>query len=189
LVAAELETFQADDQRPAMIFFQDEATFGRMGNPVRCWAPLGIRPLIPMQRVREYLYSYSAISIQTGENFSLILPRTNGYAMFIFLQKMSEQYSDYKVILIMDQAAWHKTQKIPRFANIRIIFQPSGSPELNGAEHFWDHLREKYFDNRISKSLDELEERLIYALNDANSDNQKPLVRSLVAFNWISQII
>ncbi len=149
-----------------MICFQDEATFGRMSNPARCWAPPLIRPQVAMQRVREYLYVYSAISVNSGENFSLILPRTNAYAMHVFLQKLSEQYFDKKLILIMDQAAWHTTYKLPKFENIRIIFQPSGSPELNGAEHFWDHLREKYFDNRIYRTLDDLEDRLIYALND-----------------------
>jgi len=36
------------------VFFQDEARFGRMSNPARCWAPAGFHPIVPMQRVREY---------------------------------------------------------------------------------------------------------------------------------------
>ena len=40
------------------VFFQDEARFGRMSNPARCWAPAGFHPIVPMQRVREYTYIY-----------------------------------------------------------------------------------------------------------------------------------
>lgn len=31
--------------------FQDEARFGRMNTPRRCWAPQGVRPSVGMQRV------------------------------------------------------------------------------------------------------------------------------------------
>jgi len=41
--------------------------------------------------------------------------------------------------------------------NIRIIFQPAHSPELNPVEHIWDELREKYLINRVMKSLDDVE--------------------------------
>jgi hypothetical protein len=33
--------------RPLRLMFEDEARFGRMSDPVRCWAPLGCRPEVP----------------------------------------------------------------------------------------------------------------------------------------------
>ena len=57
------------------VFFQDEGIFGRMSNPVRCWAPPGMRPRVAAQRIREYLYAYSAVCPQDGALFSLILPQ------------------------------------------------------------------------------------------------------------------
>ena len=54
---------------PAESVFQDEARFGRMSNPARCWAPAGFRPIVPMQRVREYTYIYGAVCPADGESF------------------------------------------------------------------------------------------------------------------------
>lgn len=44
--------------------FQDEARFGRINHPVRCWAPKGIRPHVAAQMVYEYTYVYTAVSPQ-----------------------------------------------------------------------------------------------------------------------------
>jgi len=38
--------------------FQDEGRFGRISSPRRCWAPRGMRPNVPCQIVREYIYAY-----------------------------------------------------------------------------------------------------------------------------------
>jgi hypothetical protein len=71
------ETFCPDDKRPLKVFFGDEGISGRMSNPVRCRVPPGVRPLIPQQRVGKYICAYTAVSPDDGENFSLILPRSN----------------------------------------------------------------------------------------------------------------
>jgi hypothetical protein len=47
--------------------------------------------------------------------------------------------------MVMDQAAWHRTSDIDGFENIRIIYQPPYSPELNPVEHLWEYIREKNY--------------------------------------------
>jgi hypothetical protein len=42
--------------------FADEARFGRMNRPRPCWAPLGTRPEVAAQLIREYVYLYGAVS-------------------------------------------------------------------------------------------------------------------------------
>ena len=44
LVEAAARVFRPDDTRPLKVFFQDEARFGRMYDPVYCWAPKGSVP-------------------------------------------------------------------------------------------------------------------------------------------------
>ena len=39
-----LASASAGDRRPLRLMFMDEARFGRMNRPVRCWAPPGMRP-------------------------------------------------------------------------------------------------------------------------------------------------
>ena len=88
------------------VFFQDEGIFGRMSDPVRCWAPPGVRPRVAAQRIREYLYVYSAVCPNDGELFSLILPQANAATAEVFFNEFSEAYASYRVVMVMDQASW-----------------------------------------------------------------------------------
>jgi len=155
-----------------------------MSNPVKCRLPPGMRPLIPQQRVREYLCVYTAVCPDDGENFSLILPRSNTEMMNMFLDEFSKQYQDYRIIMAMDRAPWHPSENSNKFDNIRVIRQPRYSPELNPAEHMWEHIRENYFHNRQFKTLDILEEELVNALYELGQN--KNTIKSLTAFHWIN---
>ncbi len=42
--------------RRLRILFADEARFGRINRPRPCWAPIGIRPEVASQLIREYIY-------------------------------------------------------------------------------------------------------------------------------------
>jgi transposase len=164
------------------VFFQDEGIFGRMSEPVRCWAPPGVRPRVAQQRIREYLYVYSAVCPQDGELFSLILPQANAATAEVFLREFSEAYASYRVVMVMDRASWHPREGDRRWDNLRFIHQPAHSPELNPAEHLWEHMRESYFHNQVFSSLDALEEELVQALQQM--ENDKPTIQSLTGFRW-----
>ena len=49
---------------PILVLFQDEARFGRMSDPARCWAPYPMRPIVQLALVREFRYFYAAIGPQ-----------------------------------------------------------------------------------------------------------------------------
>ena len=53
--------------------FADEARFGRMNRPRPCWAPIGIRPEVACQLIREYVYLYGAVSPKDGTCVYLIM--------------------------------------------------------------------------------------------------------------------
>ena len=163
------------------MFFQDEATFGRINKLVKCWAPKKVRPHIAQQKVRQYLYAYSVTSPHDGSNFSLILPDTNSKMMSLFLEYVSEYYAQYRCIIIMDNAPWHSKKLLTKHTNLRFVELPPYSPELNGTEHLWDHIREKYFHNRHFESLEAVENTLIEALEAARADQKT--IQSLVGFD------
>src|SRR5262245_19620402 len=56
------------------VMFADEARFGRMNCPRPCWAPIGTRPQVASQLVREYVYLYGAVSPKDGTCVYLIMP-------------------------------------------------------------------------------------------------------------------
>ena len=41
--------------RRLRIMFADEARFGRINRPRPCWAPIGTRPAVASQLIREYI--------------------------------------------------------------------------------------------------------------------------------------
>ncbi|NJL59414.1 MAG: hypothetical protein HC887_06995 [Desulfobacteraceae bacterium] len=182
MVEKAAETSDQDDKRPLKVFFEDEGRFGRMSNPVRCRAPPGVRPLIPQQRVREYIYAYTAVSPDDGENFSLILPSSNKEMMNIFPEEFSEQYKEYRVIIAMDGAPWHPSEDSNKFDNIRVIRQTPYSPEVNPVEHIWEYIRENDFHNRQFKTLNILEDNLVNVLYELGQN--KNIVKSVTGFHW-----
>jgi len=181
-VQAVAKTFSETDNRPLKLLFEDEGRFGRMTRPTFCWAPNGVRPIVPYQVVRQFLYVFSVVCPKTGANFSLILSDADTEMMNIFLSEVSNHFKDYRLIIVADQAAWHKSKTLKQFDNIRFLHLPPGSPELNPAEHLWDHAREKYFANRSFDSLNEIKDRLIIAFKDIYHDTKT--IQSLVCFPW-----
>lgn len=163
--------------------FQDEARFGRVGLPRRCWAPKGMRPKCPAQIIREYIYAYSAVSPLDGAIESLIAPDADAKIMGIFLAQLSERFSSEHVVMFMDKAAWHTTGKLELPKNVTISFLPPYSPQLNPVEIIWREIRKGFFHNLVFNSIDAVEDRLFEALTYML--NNPETVKSISSFDWI----
>jgi hypothetical protein len=53
--------------RRIRLMFQDEARFGRMAKPKKCWAPKPCRPVMLNGYEREFIYAYGAVSPREGD--------------------------------------------------------------------------------------------------------------------------
>jgi hypothetical protein len=164
--------------------FEDEARFGRISEPHRCWAPAGVRPSVPVQMVREYEYAYAAVSPHDGVLDTLVLPQVNTEAMGVFLAEVSRRHADEFILMVLDGAGWHRAKRLPIPANMRLVSLPPWSPQLNPTEHVWDEIREKYFANRWFTSLDQLDAQLVTGLAVLEADT--PRIASLTGFDWIT---
>src|SRR5215813_9714966 len=71
------KTKDPKDERPTLLMAQDEGRFGRVSDPRRAWAPEHVRPLVPSEYVREYVYAYAAVAPKLGKMTSLVLPYSN----------------------------------------------------------------------------------------------------------------
>jgi transposase len=163
--------------------FQDEGRFGRINIPRSCWAPEYCRPEVGCQIVREYTHVYAAVCPHDGVMDSLILPDADGASMSIFLREVAKRHEDECVIMVMDGAGWHRSEDLDIPANIKIIHLPPYSPQLNPVEHIWDEVREKWFSNKVFKSLTAVENLLVESLKSLETSTD--LVKSLCGFKWI----
>ena len=57
------------------------------------------------------------------------------------MDELSKSYNDKRILIIMDQAGWHKSKNLILPKNIQIEFLPPYSPELNPVEKLWQWLR------------------------------------------------
>jgi hypothetical protein len=169
--------------KPVKLFFQDESRFGRISQTIGCWAPVGCRPVVPSQIVREYSYAYTAACPLDGQTVSLILPDMSTDCLNLFLQELADRYPDHHLILVLDGAPSHrgKEQIIPD--HMSLIPLPPYSPELNPVENFWKELKKQGFYNRVFSTLNDVENQLETMLKHFYDHPQ--LVQSIVGYPWI----
>jgi hypothetical protein len=101
------------------VMFQDEARFGRINDPKRCWCRKGFRPTVGKQIVREYTYAYGAFSPKDGVADFLILPSMDGQNMNIFLEELSLRHKDEYILLFCDKAPCHREGVLTMPRNIK----------------------------------------------------------------------
>jgi transposase len=132
--------------------FTDEARFGRMNRIRPCWAPVGTRPEVAAQLIREYIYLYGAVSPKDGTCVYLIMPTSNTACFQAFLDVLARRFARQDILLVLDGAPNHRSSDLAVPNNITLLYLPPYSPELNPKETLWDEIREKIFKNYALKS-------------------------------------
>jgi len=128
---------------------------GQKNGCVRQWAPRGSRPRQPADQRYESAYIFGAVCPARDTGAALMLPKANTHAMQLHINEISTHVSEGAVgVIIMDQAAWHTTAMLEWPSNLRALFIPPASPELNPAEQIWQYLRQNYLSNRVFASYD-----------------------------------
>ncbi len=138
------------------VFFFDEARFGLQTSLARIWALSGQPLQIKVKQAYQNFYIYGSVEPKTGDNFSLFLPWVNTDMMNLYLEQMSLAYRNEEIVLIMDQAGWHKSKDLYVPENITIIYLPPYSPELNPIERLWKYLKTNFIHNRVFDSLKQM---------------------------------
>jgi hypothetical protein len=169
--------------RPVRLMFQDEARFGRMVRPRRCWAPTPLRPVISNGYERQFVYVYGAVSPLQGELDWRLCREMNTARMSEFLQQVSQAHPAEMIVMVVDGASSHRAQDLVIPNNIRLLGLPPYAPELNPQEHVWDEVREKEFPNRVFNHLDAVIRQLEQGLPRLTADSAR--LRSLTAWPWI----
>lgn len=178
------ESFSGDCFR---LVFQDETRVGLISESRKCWCIKPHSPLCLTTINQASSYVYGIISPTDGRFDSLILPEVNTECMQIFIDEISGRYIGENLIMVLDGASWHKSKRLRLPENIKFLFLPPYSPELNPIEMFWGELKEKFLHNRVFDNIDSLENQLVNGLMyyEANND----ITKSVVAWEWIINAI
>ena len=163
--------------------FTDEARFGRMNRIRPCWAPIGTRPAVAAQLIREYIYLYGAVAPKDGTCVYLIMPTSNTACFQVFLDVLARKFARQDILLVLDGAPNHRCGDLVVPDNVTLLYLPPYSPELNPKENLWDEIREKIFKNYALKSMDAVRAKLRRAI--LYMERNPKLIRSITCFPYI----
>lgn len=155
-----LDARSKSGKQTVRLMFEDEAGFGRINKPKRCWCCPGQRPSVPCHHIREYRYAFGAVEPLNGESFFLIMPNCDTGCTNVFLAELSKRFPDDIILLVCDGAAWHKSKTLKCPENIQLLSIPPYTPEMNPIEQIWKQIRSMGFRNEVFNSLDDVMNRL-----------------------------
>ena len=148
------------------IWFADEARIGQKNKITRRWAPRGSRPPAPQDQRTASTYIFGAICPQQGKGAALVLPSCNIAAMNLHLAEIAAAVSPGgHAAVLLDQAAWHTSDRLAVPPNITLVPLPAKCPELNAAENAWQFLRDNWLSNRVFPSYEAIVDHCCDAWN------------------------
>jgi putative transposase len=161
--------------------FTDEARFGRMNRLRPCWAPIGIRPGVAAQLIREYIYF--AVSPKDGTCVYLIMPTSNTECFQVFLEVFARKFAPATHLAGSRRRPQPPLRRPCRSRQHHTLVSSTLFAGAQSQENLWDEIREKIFKNYALKSVDavraKLKEAILYI------ERNPELVRSITAFPYI----
>jgi hypothetical protein len=148
------------------------------------WAPKGERPVALGHHRYEWLYVHGFVEPATGRtvwNVSNAVCKEMFEAVLTDFAKSIGVGDKKRAVIQLDQVGWHGPQNLRLPDGIRLVFQPSHSPELQPAEHLWQFVDEPLANTHFEtiESLDKVVGERCVALME-----QRDMVRVSTLFHW-----
>jgi transposase len=166
------------------LWSQDEHRIGLKPILRRVWARKGSRVRAVVRPRYQWTYVYGEVSPQSGKTSWLLMPTVNAQAFSLALCAFAQEQEvgpNKHLLLVMDQAGWHKSRDLVLPEGLHLLFLPSHSPELQPAERLWP-LSNEPLANRTFASLDELEQ--VQAERCRWLQAHPEVIRGRTSFHW-----
>lgn len=145
------------------VYYHDESTLQLSANVVKTYSPRGKTPELALYDTKGYQYVCLASSINEAGTLFYQMRDTSfkGEGIIEYLKALLATTSR-KILLIWDNAPWHKAQNVKDFLNtdmgkrLWVANTPPYSPEFNPDELVWANLKTVQIPNRTAKNIKEL---------------------------------
>jgi transposase len=169
---------------PVEVWAEDEGRLGLQPILRRVWTKCGHRPQSMGQIRYDWTYVYGFVRPATGKTHWLLLPDVSEECFEIALKNFAKRVGAGKkkrIILLLDNASWHKSLALKAPCGITLMFLPPYSPELQPAEKLWPLLKESVA-NRGFANIEEIEDTLEKRCRYLSS-NEK-IIQGHTLFHW-----
>lgn len=128
------------------------------------------------QRKRERRTLFGCIDPVTGIVHTDVAEKGNTKTFFKFILKVTKEYSEYKVVMVVDNVRYHHARRLKpileKFKNrIELVYLPAYSPDLNPIERVWWYMRKKIAHNRYIETMEERLTKFNELMNQFKSEN------------------
>jgi hypothetical protein len=166
------------------VWAEDEARLGLKPITRRVWWLKGCRPTSCGRTKYEWLYVYGFARPSTGDTFTAILPRVKVEQMAEALAAFAAHADPGQkkvLVLVVDNAGWHRAGRLAVPANVRLHFLPPCTPELQPVEPFWPLVREAVANDTFARLAD-LRRRVVRRCQRLAAD--RTTVKGAIGFHW-----
>lgn len=152
------------------IWYIDETGIEGDPRPRRRWVRKGEKRIVPYAgtHIRETVIG--GVCPQSGQLQAIQVPYCNKDIFQIFLDHLAKTVNKDKVLLISDNASWHKSKSL-NWHGMRYEYLPPYSPDFNPIERLWLILKARYFTDWIATTPDELSDRITFGLKNLLNNN------------------
>lgn len=168
-----LEEF--DFEKDAVLLTEDEMILTTQTTSQKVWLPQGEYPLVDVSTDRKRRCIYGFLNVFSGEEHAFKTEGANSESTCKVLNKIGKLYPRQKIVIIWDNASWHKSKDVRKFLsetkyNFHLINFPPYAPDQNPQEHVWKAGREHESHNRFMGNIDKMTDRFIKYLNNTLFD-------------------
>lgn len=149
---------------PVRYFCEDETRFGLKTLSARVITLRGVKPVVPVQWLRDNFWLYGAVAPATGEHFFYEFSHLDVVCFQRFIDSFAAAFPDSLNLLHLDRASCHTSSDIVWPENVIPIFQPAHSPELNPIERLWQDIK-KHFKGQNFNNLPTLRHKVFALIN------------------------
>jgi transposase len=142
-----------------VLLFQDESIFKQHPSLAAMWTLKGERPMIATYGSHVRRGVFGAVSPLSGIMMHRLSKKVNAKEFLVFLVELLETYPGKKLIVVLDNARWHKSKSVKEFEcdnkhRLELIFQPAYSPDLNPIELLWKQAKKTVTHNSFFPTID-----------------------------------
>ena len=170
--------------RPVEVWAFDEHRLGLKPLTRRVWAKIGQRPLATSTHKYRWLYLYGFVRPVTGDVDWWLASGVNVALFQSILDAFVAQNGagrDKTLILVLDNAGWHKSTRLKAPEGVRFCFLPAYTPELQPAERLWP-LADEAVANKPFETLDDLSKALDHRCSALS--NEPNTIKGETHFRW-----
>lgn len=142
-----------------VVLVEDEMFLTTQTTTQKIWLPKGEFPKIDVSSKRQLRCIYGFLNVSSGKEHAFKTTAANSDETCKILNLIGNEYKNYKIVIIWDNAIWHKSLKIKSFLSetkhkLHLITLPPYAPDLNPQENVWKAGRSNVSHNQFIDNID-----------------------------------